>query len=56
MATTSKKVQRKPTTNTKVVISKKVKNHDKAPFFVEKAEAMEALLKEHGLPHELAHA
>ncbi|MFZ2905446.1 MAG: hypothetical protein WAZ98_04515 [Cyclobacteriaceae bacterium] len=56
MATATKKVQRKRTAKKSVAISKKVKSYDKAPFFVKKAKAMEAILKAHGLPSELAHA
>lgn len=56
MAAKAKKTQRKRTAKKSVVISKKVKSYDKAPFFVKKAKAMDAILKEHGLPHELAHA
>lgn len=56
MAATAKKTQRKRTAKKGVIISKKVKSYDKATFFVKKAKAMEAILKTHGLPHELAHA
>lgn len=56
MAATAKKVQRKRTAKKSVAISKKVKSYNKAPVFVNKAKAMEAILKEHGLPGELAHA
>lgn len=56
MASTAKKIQRKRTTKKSVAISRKVKSYAKAPFFVKKAEAMEAILKKHGLPQSFAHA
>jgi len=55
MGITVKKSKKKPASK-KVVISKKVKDYSKDPFFVKKAKQMEALLKEHGLPKEVAHA
>lgn len=56
MTAIAKKTQKKRSTKKSVTISKKVKSYAKTPFFVKKAEAMETLLKEHGMPHELAHA
>lgn len=51
-----KKVRRKEGSKKAVAVSKKVKDYSKDPFFVRKAKQMEALLKEHGLPKETAHA
>jgi len=37
-----------------VVVSKKVKSHEKDPFFIRKTKAAEAFLNKHGLPAALA--
>jgi hypothetical protein len=54
MATTVKKTQKRATK--KLAISKSVNSYAKAPFFVNKAKAMESMLKQHGLPKDLAQA
>lgn len=50
MATGVKKARKKAGSKKAVVVSKKVKDYSKNPFFVKKAKAMEALLKKHGMP------
>ncbi len=55
MASTAKKNQKKRTLNKSIAISKNVKSYEKTPLFAKKAKAMEAILKEHGLPRSQPH-
>lgn len=45
-----KKSKKGTARRTPVVVSKKVKDHSKDPFFVKKAKAAESFLKKQGLP------
>jgi|GEM_PF-5021470 len=56
MAITVKKIRKKVGSKKAVIVSKKVKDHSKDPFFVKKAKAMETLLKKHGMPNAMAHS
>jgi hypothetical protein len=50
MSITKEKKNKKKRVINKVVVSEKVKDYGKHPFFVEKAKKAEAFLKEYGLP------
>ena len=56
METAVKKIRRKAGSKKAVVVSKKVKDYSKDPFFVKKAKAMETLLKKHGMSTAMAHS
>ncbi len=56
MPTTAKENREKEIAKKAIVVSKKVKNYEKDPFFVKKAKEMASVLKTHGLPKSVVHA